>query len=193
MLVEMDVVIFLKSNDTLEGCAQRVFGAINTPYHAGTPDEDGVETFEGSGLGFEAMLYANSGDVLDPEFESYRYGLEITSQFWDIELDGLDIEGPLSEYFARLLAFELDMETATEMLVEATEESEIFEIRAFRRNPQYRLDQPPTAPKVFVIETRTVEEAFDDDDENEEWSDIDDEDKEGDEDEDEDEEGENPR
>jgi hypothetical protein len=77
-------------------------------------------------------------------------------------MNTIEIEGPLSEYFARLLAFELDVETATEVLLEATEDSEIFEIRAFKRNPQYRLDQSPTTPKVFIVETRQVEETFDD-------------------------------
>jgi hypothetical protein len=106
--------------------------------------------------------------VLDPEFEDYPYSLEISSQFWCVELDTLDLEGPLSEYYARQLAFELNVETATEILLETTEDSEIFEIRSYRRNPQYRLDQAPTTPKVFVIETRQVEVPFEEEEYEEE-------------------------
>jgi len=80
-------------------------------------------------------------------------------------MDTLDLEGPLSEYYARLLTFDLDLETATEIFLETTEEAEIFEIRAYKRNPQFRLDQGPTTPKVFVVETRQVERPFDE----EEW------------------------
>ena len=166
MLQELDVIVFLKSHDDLEGTARRVFGALRSPYQLVTPDE-GEEYCEGSGLGFRGALFANAGDNHDPEFEEYQFGLEITSQFWCVELDTVDLEGPLSEYYARQIAFELDMETATEISVETTETAEIFEIRAYRRNPQYRLDQAPTTPKVFVIEARQVEEAFEDEDE--EW------------------------
>lgn len=162
MLAELDVVIFLKAHDDLERTAALVFGALRTPYETATMDDaPGVAFFEGNGLGFHAALFANANELLDPEFEQYTFGLEITSHFWCADMDTIDMEGPLSEYFARLLAFELDIETATEVLLESTEDSEIFEIRAFKRNPQYRLDQSPTTPKVFVVETRQVEETFD--------------------------------
>lgn len=165
MLAELDVVVFLKSHEDLDRTAGRVFGALNSEYRSGESEDLGGRYFEASGLGFQASLFANAGDVLDPEFEQYPYSIEITSQFWCVELDTVDLEGPLSEYFARQLAFDLDMETATEILLDTTEDAEIFEIRAYRRNPQYRLDQAPTTPKVFVIETRQVEVPFDDDDE----------------------------
>jgi hypothetical protein len=165
MLAELDVVIFLKSNDDLERTAALTFGALRTPYETSSmEDSPGVTFYEANGLGFHAALFANENELLDPEFEQYSYGLEITSHFWCADMDTIDMEGPLSEYYARLLAFELDVETATEILLEATEDSEIFEIRAFKRNPQYRLDQSPTTPKVFVVETRQVEESFGDDD-----------------------------
>jgi hypothetical protein len=165
MLAELDVVVFLKSNETLEQVAAYVFGVLKSPYQPSEPDESGMVTFEASGLGFNASLFSNTGDLQDPEFEGYPYGLEISSEFWCVELDTVDLEGPLSEYYARQLAFELNVETATEILLETTEESEIYEIRAFRRNPQYRFDLSPTTPKVFVIETRQVEEAYDEDEE----------------------------
>ena len=173
MLAELDVVIFLKTHEDLERTAAMVFGALRTPYEASTmEDASGVAFYEANGLGFHAALFANADELLDPEFEPYAYGLEITSHFWCADMDTIEIEGPLSEYYARLLAFELDVETATEVLLEATEDSEIFEIRAFKRNPQYRLDQSPTTPKVFVVETRQVEETFDDEDEDGEEADA---------------------
>lgn len=165
MLAELDVVIFLKSHDDLERTAARVFGVLHSNYQAGEAEELGGDFYEATGLGFRGALFPNSGEVQDPEFEDFSYALEISSQFWCVELDTVDLEGPLSEYFARQLAFELNLETGTEILVDTTEEAEIFEIRAYRRNPQYRLDQAPTTPKVFVIETREVEVPFDE----EEW------------------------
>lgn len=163
MLAELDVVVFLRTQDPLERVAARVFGSLRSPYEQAEAEPGtGEIRYEATGLGFQALLFANTGEMRDPEFESYPYGLEITSSFWCVELDTLDLEGPLSEYFARKLAFELDLETATELLLETTEEAEIFEIRAYRRNPQYRFDQAPTVPKVFVIESRQVEETFDD-------------------------------
>lgn len=165
MLAEPDVAIFLKSNDDLERTAARVFGALRTAYEASTmEDSPGVTFYEANGLGFHAALFSNSNELLDPEFEQYSCGLEITSHFWCADMETVDLESALSEYYARLLAFDLGIETATEILMEATEESEIFEIRAFKRNPQYRLDQSPTTPKVFVVETRQVEESFEDED-----------------------------
>lgn len=160
MLAGLDVVIFLKSHDDLERTATRVFGALKSQYQDGSSDEWGGDYYEASGLGFSAVLFANEGDVLDPEFEEYHYGLELMSHFWCAELDAIDVEGPLSEYYARQLAFDLDVETATEILLETTEDAKLYEIRAYRRNPQYRLDQAPTTPKVFVIASRQVEEPF---------------------------------
>lgn len=163
MLAELDVVVFLRAHDSLDRVAERVFGSLHSEYQQVTAEDgNGVPGYQAHGIGFEALLFANTGEIVDPEFESYQYGLEISSSFWCVELDTLDLEGPLSEYFARKLAFDLDLETATEVLLETTEESEVFEIRAYRRNPQYRFDMAPTIPRVFVIESRQVEESFDD-------------------------------
>ncbi|HLJ66403.1 MAG TPA: hypothetical protein VKX16_03480 [Chloroflexota bacterium] len=180
MLAELDVVVFIKSHDAIERVAERVFGLLRSQYQQSAEDESGIATYEASGLGFHGLLFPNDGEMYDPEFEGFQYGLEITSSFWCVELDAVDLEGPLSEYFARKLAFEMNVETATELLLETTEESEIFEIRTYRRNPQYRLDQAPTTPKVFVVESRQVEEPFEDEDEGE-WEDGEDEDYEDDE------------
>lgn len=167
MLAELDIVVFLKSDEDLDRTAERVFRVLGSTFQPASAEESeelGGNHYRASGLGFRAVFYPNEGDLLDPEFEEYQYSLEIMSQFWCVELDTVDLEGPLSEYYARDLAFELNIETATEILLETTEEAEIFEIRSFRRNPQYRLDQSPTTPKVFVVETRQVEDAFEDED-----------------------------
>jgi len=161
MLTELDIVIYLKSGHDLDRQAERVFGALGTPYQSGESGEWGGRFCQASGLGLDAVLYSNGGEMLDPEFEQYAYGLEITSRYWCIDLDQLDLEEALSEYYARLLAFTLNQETATEIFLEATEELERFEIRSYQRNPQYRIDQAPTTQKVMVIETRQVEVPFD--------------------------------
>jgi hypothetical protein len=161
MIAELDIVVFLKSDEDLERVAARVFAALGSAPEQATSDEWGGEHYTASGLGFRAVLFDHSGELLDPEFEDYQYGIEIMSEFWCVELDTVDLEGPLSEYYARQLAFDLNVETATEILLETTEDSEILEIRSFRRNPQYRLDQSPTTPKVFVVEQRQVEQPFD--------------------------------
>jgi hypothetical protein len=174
MLGELEVVVFVKSSESLEHSAERIFGALRTPYQEATAEEFGGRYYEANGMGLHVTLFANTGEMLDPEFETYHYGLEITSRYWCVDLDTIDLEGALSEYYARLLAFELDLETATELLIETTEEAETFEIRAYRRNPQFRLDQSPTTAKVFVVESRLVEEPFEDED-GETWEEDDEE------------------
>jgi hypothetical protein len=163
MLAGLDIVVFLKSHDGLERTAERVFGALKSQFQSSTSAEYG-DHYVATGLGFTAVLFSNSGDVLYPAFEEYSYGLELLSDFWCVDLEGVDIEGPMSEYYARQLAFDLNVETATEILLETSEDAEIFEYRSYRRNPQYRLDQAPTTPRVFVIESRQIEEQFDEED-----------------------------
>lgn len=170
MITELDIVVFLKSEEDLEGTAARVFSALGSTPERDSSEEWGGDYYSARGLGFRAVLFQHRDDLLDPEFEHYQYGLEIISDFWCVDLDTVDLEGPLSEYFARQLAFDLNVETATEILLETTEEAELLEIRSFRRNPQYRLDQSPTTPKVFVVEQRQVEQPFED-----EWEDGEDE------------------
>lgn len=162
MLSELDVAIFLKSNGDLGHVAARVFGALDSQYTAG-PSEAGTESYETQGMGLKAVLYANAGEFQDPEFADYGFTLEITSRFADVELDQIDFEGLLGEYYARLLAFDLDLETATAIMVEDREDAEVLELRAFGRNTQYRSDSGPTVPKVHVIETREIEVPLDDD------------------------------
>jgi hypothetical protein len=172
MLLELDIAVFIKSSEDLDRTAERVFGLLGSASQRGSDPEWGGDHYAASGLGFRAVFYPNTGDVYDPEFDAYQYGLEILSTFWCVELDTVDLEGPLSEYYARQLAFELNTETATMVLLETDEDGETFQFRAFRRNPQYRADQSPTTPKVFVIEERPVVVPFDEEDEDE-WEDAD--------------------
>lgn len=161
MLTALDIVIFLKSRDDLGTVGPRVFGALGTPHAARSESEEtGIPYIHATGLGFEAILSENTGDNLDPEFEEYDFALNITSQYADTDLDAFDLDEPLSEYFARLLAFELNTQTATEILVDTTEEAEVFDIRAYRRNPQYRPDSGPLIPRTGMVESRQVVEPF---------------------------------
>lgn len=173
MLLELDVAVFLKSSDDLDRTAERVFGVLGSSSQRSSDPEWGGDHYTASGLGFRAIFFSNTGDAYDPEFDGYQYGLEILSNFWCVELDTVDLEGPLSEYYAREIAFELNAETATMILLETNEEGETFEFRAFRRNPQYRVDQSPTTPKVFVIEERDVLIPFEDDEDEEQWDEAD--------------------
>jgi hypothetical protein len=161
MLAELDVLVYLRVQDDLDRVAQRLFGALRSQAVPANDEEWGGECYKSTGLGLEGVLYRHTGDLFDPEFEAYQYGLEITAHFWCVDLDAVDLEGPLSEYYARMIAFELNLETATEVLLETTEEAEVFKIMAYRRNPQFRLDQAPTTPKVFMIEEREVARPFD--------------------------------
>lgn len=174
MLLELDIAVFIKSSDDLDRTAERVFGVLGSAAQRGSDPQWGGDHYTASGLGFRGIFYPNAGEVYDPEFEGYQYGLEILSSFWCVELDTIDLEGPLSEYYARQLAFELNAETATMVLLETNEDGETFQFQAFRRNPQYRADQSPTVPKVFVIEERPVVVSFDEQEEDEdEWEDAD--------------------
>jgi hypothetical protein len=163
MLAELDVLVFLKSSDSLDRTAERVFASLHTEPTAGVMDDPaGLQYFEGHGLGLSATLYENTGELLDPEFEEFGFSLQISSDFWDVDLDPVDLEASLSEYFARKLTFELNLETCTEIFIESTEEAEISEIRTFRRNPQYTPGGGPTIPRVYTAEARQVERPFGD-------------------------------
>ncbi|MBV9279608.1 MAG: hypothetical protein JOZ41_05965, partial [Chloroflexi bacterium] len=52
MLAELDVLVFLKSGDTLDRVAGRVFGSLKSPYQLTTSEELGGSCYEASGLGF---------------------------------------------------------------------------------------------------------------------------------------------
>ena len=52
MLTELEIVVFLKSNEDLTRVADRVFAALHTPYQEATSDEWGGEHYTAEGLGF---------------------------------------------------------------------------------------------------------------------------------------------
>lgn len=162
MLAELDVIIFLKSHDDLERTAERVFGALGSAYRATTSDE-GDTYYEANGLGFRAEMFDYDPYVEYPALAPFTIELDIISRYWCVDLDAASLEEALSEYYARHLAFELDIETANEVPVETTEDFERMRIRVFRRNPQYRTDQAPTTPRVFLVEEHFREVPFDQD------------------------------
>lgn len=160
MLAELDIVIFIKSEDNPDLVAERVFHAMGGDYQTVTSDE-GDTHYEAAGLGFRAELNTYDPYEENPVLAPFDYELDIFSKYFCVDLDALALEETMSEYFARLLAFELNTEVATEILVDATDEVERLRILVFRRNPQYRLDQAPTLPKVFLVEEHEREEAYD--------------------------------
>jgi len=162
MLAELDIVIFLKSDHDAERTAERVFGALGSGCRTTTSDT-GDTYYEASGLGFRAELTDYDPYVEYQSLSSFNYELDIFSLFWCVDLDAISLEESLSEYFARHLAFELNMETASEVVLDTTEEVERLRVRVFRRNPQYRLDQAPTTPKVYIVEEHEREVPFDQD------------------------------
>src|SRR5579884_1082754 len=109
MLSELDIAVYFKSSDDLDRTAERIFGVLGSTSQRASDPEWGGDHYTASGLGFRAVLYPNRDDMLDPEFEDYQYGLEILSNYWCVDLDTVDLEGPLSEYYARELAFELNI------------------------------------------------------------------------------------
>jgi hypothetical protein len=181
MLGELDIAIFLKTNDDLEQVARRVFTALGTAVEPGDNDDWEFDSYVGAGLGFTAVLYGNTGDMEDPEFSEYAFTLEIASQFWCPELDTVELEEPLSEYYARMLAFTLDLETAVAIAIDETDDAEIFEVRAFARNTQYRLDSGPTVARAIQVGTRRFEAPLDEgEDDQDEWEEVDEGDEDGD-------------
>jgi len=146
----------------LERTAERIFGALGSPYRVTTSDE-GDTYYEADGLGFRAELFDYDPYVEYPALAPFSYELDIISRYWCVDLDAAALEESLSEYYARELAFELNVETANEVPVETTEEFERMRIRVFRRNPQFRTDQAPTTPRVFLVEEHFREVPFDQD------------------------------
>ncbi|GAC1326437.1 MAG: hypothetical protein NVS2B16_10450 [Chloroflexota bacterium] len=163
MLAELNVVIFLKSHDDLDRTAQRVFGALGSAATATVSDE-GDTYYQAEGLGFRAELFDYNPYVEFPALASFSYELDIISRYWCVDLDAAALEESLAEYYARQLAFELNVETANEVPVETTEEYERMRIRVFRRNPQYRADQAPTTARVFIIEEHFRDVPYDQED-----------------------------
>jgi hypothetical protein len=155
---QFECVIYIKSQSGLEDTAKRVFGALGGG--AFEQDDDpalGGEYWRMSALGFEGTVFGNRGDMEDEDFEPYTYGLGVATTYLDPEIELAPAESPLAEYYARLLAFQLDLEVATSFYLGGQDGIDLYEIRAFRRNPQFTLDSGPMSQRVYITERRTVE------------------------------------
>lgn len=167
MPTQFEILVYLKMSGDFEDVAQRAFGVLGGGDPV--PEEDaalGGDYFRLSALGLEATCFANRGEMEDEDFSDYPFGLGIVSTFVCPDLELGPAEGPLADYYARMLAFGLDVEVATSFYLGSQDGVDLYEIRAFRRNPQYVPDSGPMTQRVYIAERRTVEydsEAIDED------------------------------
>lgn len=158
MPTQFETVIYVKSHAELAEVAHNLFAALGGgEYITDTDPALGGEYCRLSALGLEGTVFANEGDMQDEDFAGYSFGLGIASTYVDPDLELAAAETALADYFGRLLAFSLDTEVATSFYLGGQDGVDVYEIRAFRRNPQFRLDAGPTAQRVYVSERRTVE------------------------------------
>jgi len=154
----MEVVVYIRSHSDLATVAGAAFAALGLPASEAQNDAAlGGAYFRQAALGFEATVFANAGDMEDEDFAGYGHALGVVSTYMDPELELEDAEAPLADYLARLLAFHLDAEVATSFYLGGQDGVDLYEIRAFRRNPQWVMDSGPTAQRVYISERRTVE------------------------------------
>lgn len=158
MGTQLEAVIYIKSHARLEEVAEVVFSALGGGEYTSESDPSlGGDYYRLAAVGFEATAFANEGEMEDDDFADYPYGLSIVSTYMDPDLELAPVEAPLADYYARLLAFNLDAEVATSFYLGAQDGVDLYEIRGFRRNPQYTLDAGPTVQRVYITERRTVE------------------------------------
>jgi hypothetical protein len=155
---QFETVVYVKSRDNLEETARRIFSALGGgDFQADNDPALGGDYFRLSALGFEGTVFGNEGEMEDEDFAEFGYGFGIVTTYLDPDLEMGPAETPLAEYFAHMLAFQLDLEVATSVYVGPQEGVDVYEIRAFKRNPQFTLDAGPLAKRVYVSERRTVE------------------------------------
>jgi hypothetical protein len=158
MATQFETVIYIKAHAALDEVARNVFGALGGGDYVSESDPAmGGNYCRLRALGLEATVFANAGEMEDDDFSDYPFGLGVVTTFVDPELELAPAEGTLADYYARLLAFSLDQETATSFYLGGQNGMDTYEIRAFRRNSQYTLDAGPQAQLVYVAERRTVE------------------------------------
>lgn len=158
MPAQFESVIYIKSHADLGETARMVFVALGGgDFVADTDPALGGDYYRLAALGLEGTVFGNQGEMEDEDFAGYPYGLGVVSTYVDPDLELAPAEGPLADYYARLLAFQLDLEAATSFYLGGQDGVDLYEIRAFRRNPQFMLDSGPTAQRVYVSERRTVE------------------------------------
>ncbi len=157
MPTQFEVVVYLKTSAELEDLARRVFDSLGGDYALENEPSMGGDFYRLTSMGLEATLFSNVDEMLDEDFESYQYALSFVSTFVDPDFEVAPLEAPLAEYYARFLAFNLDAETATSFYLGTQDGIDLYEIRAFKRNPQYVMDAGITVPRVYMAERRTVE------------------------------------
>jgi len=158
MPTQFETVIYIKAHADLSEVAHNVFGVLGGGDYISDNDPAlGGDYCRLTALGLEGTVFANTGEMEDEDFADYAFGLGIVSTYMDPDLELAPAETALADYYARLLAFSLDLEVATSFYLGGQNGVDIYEIRAFRRNPQYTLDAGPTAQRVYVTERRTVE------------------------------------
>jgi hypothetical protein len=158
MSTQFEIVVYIKTHTDREEVARDVFGALGGgEYVSDNEPALGGEYYRLVALGLDGTVFANEGDMEDEDFADYPVGLSISSTHVDPDLELAPVEAALSDYYARLLAFSLDVEVATSFYLGGQNGVDVYEIRAFKRNPQYTLDTGPTAQRVYITERRTVE------------------------------------
>jgi hypothetical protein len=171
MPTQFETVIYIKSHSELAEVAHNVFASLGGGEIMSENDPAlGGDYFRVSALGLEGTVFANDGEMEDDDFAGYAFGLGVASTYVDPDLELAAAESALCDYFARLLAFSLDAEVATSFYLGGQDGVDLYEIRSFKRNPQFRPDSGPTTQRTYVSERRTVEydtELADDDFEDE--------------------------
>ena len=158
MATQFETVIYIRAHSELAEVAHNVFAALGGGEYVSDNDPAlGGDYARLSALGMEGTLFANDGEMEDEDFADYAFGLGIVSTYVDPDLELASAEGALSDYYARLLAFSLDVEVATSFYLGGQNGVDLYEIRAFKRNPQFMPDAGPTVQRVYVSERRTVE------------------------------------
>lgn len=158
MANQFETVIYIKAHAELGDVARGLFNALGGGDFLSESDPNlGGDYCRMTALGLEATVFANEGEMEDEDFADYRFGLGILSTYLDPDLELAPAEGVLSDYYARLLTFSLDLETAASFYLGAQDGQDLYEIRAFRRNSQYTLDSGPTVQRVYIAERHTVE------------------------------------
>jgi len=161
---QFELVVYFKTSADLEELARQVFRSLGGgDYTSGDDPSFGGEFRRLDALGLEATLFQNQGEMLDEDFDEYAYGLLLAPMYIDPDLELAPVEAPLAEYFARLLAFHSDAEVATSIYLGSQDGLDLYEIRAFKRNPQFVPNSGPTSPRVYISERRTVEYEADED------------------------------
>lgn len=87
-------------------------------------------------LGMLVLIHRTEEDERDPEVRNYPYSFDLQLSFADHELDTDTMEYNLQPYYAQLLAFHLDVETACYEKQKVGPDWQI-RYRFYRKNPRW--------------------------------------------------------